>query len=151
MIFKQLAINNTLQAALIAWLLAQFLKVPLEYLETHAWNWGLWFSAGGMPSSHSALMCAVALSSGLNDGFDKPAFAVALAVAMIVVYDAAGVRRQAGMQAKKINSILTELFSGQPISEQRLKEVLGHTPRQVVAGVLLGLTTAWVWWLLWRA
>jgi uncharacterized protein len=81
----------------------------------------------------------MATSIGLWAGFDTPAFAVSVALAMIVVYDAAGVRRQAGMHAQRLNHMINELFSGQPISEMRLKEVLGHTPRQVLGGVVLGI------------
>jgi uncharacterized protein len=142
--------NRILIASLAAWFLAGLLKVPIEYITTHKWNWGLWFSTGGMPSSHSALVCATATSVGLYAGFGTPAFAVAWAVAMVVVYDAAGVRRQAGMHARKINIIINEIFTGQPISEEQLKEVLGHTPRQVIAGTIFGIVVAWLIWLAWH-
>lgn len=145
--WQQLIANKVLLATLTAWLLAQFIKPFLEYLETRHWSWGLWFSTGGMPSSHSALVCAAMLSTGLFIGFDSPVFALAVAVAMVVVYDAAGVRRQAGIHAQKINIVIEELFSGQPINEERLKEVLGHTPREVIGGVALGLSTALIYWL----
>jgi uncharacterized protein len=149
MLWKQLASNQVLWACLTAWFLAQFLKVPFEFLLTRKVNWGLWFSAGGMPSSHSSLMTAAAVSIGLNTGFDTPLFALAVAVTMIIIYDAAGLRRQAGIHAEKINVIIEELFKGHPISEQQLKEVLGHTPRQVIAGVLLGTFCALLFKLLW--
>ena len=88
------------------------------------------------------------LSVGLFAGFDTPAIAIAVAVAMVVVYDAAGVRREAGKHAERINILIEELFSGQPISEKQLKEVIGHTPTEVIAGVLLGIATALVsYWL----
>ncbi len=134
---------------LFSWALAQFLKVPIEYILHHRRNWGLWFSSGGMPSSHSALVTSVTLSTGLIYGFDTPIFALAMALTMIVVYDAAGVRREAGRHAEKINVLINEFFSGHPISDQQLKEVIGHTPAQVLAGVALGLGTAllfyWSW------
>lgn len=149
MILQQLSNNHMLHAVLIAWFLAQFLKVPMEYLLNHNLNWGLWFSSGGMPSSHSALVTAAVASTGLYSGFDTPAFAVAVALAMVVVYDATGVRRQAGIQAQRINTMISELFMGHPISEERLKEVLGHTPRQVIAGVLLGIAISVSVWLIW--
>jgi len=138
-----------LLSGLFAWWLAQFLKVPFEYMITRHWNWALWFSTGGMPSSHSALVTGMATAIGLWAGFDTPSFAVALALAMIVVYDAAGVRRQAGMHAQRLNHMINELFSGQPISEMRLKEVLGHTPRQVLGGVLLGIIVPSLIYLIW--
>ncbi len=141
--------NPVLFIGLFAWGLAQFLKVPIEYILHHRINWGLMFSSGGMPSSHSALITSITLSIGLIYGFDSPVFALAFAIAMIVVYDAAGVRREAGRHAEKINILINEFFSGYPISEKQLKEVIGHTPAQVLAGVLLGLGTAllffWSW------
>lgn len=140
--WEDLVNNRIFITAILAWSLGQFLKVPIEYLTKRRWNWALWFSSGGMPSSHSSLMVATTLSIGLYDGFDSPLFALAFAVSMIVVYDAAGVRRQAGYHAQKINLLFEELFSGHPISQERLKEVLGHTPRQVLGGIILGTLIA---------
>jgi uncharacterized protein len=145
--WQDLAGNHVLAAALIAWILAQVLKVPVEYLEKHRWNWALLFSAGGMPSSHSALMVSTMIAIGLFNGFGTPAFALAVAMTMIVVYDATGIRRQAGFHAQKINRLIEELFSGHPISEKQLIEVLGHTPRQVIAGTALGILVAVGVWL----
>lgn len=141
--------NRVLIAALVSWFLGQALKVPVEYLLKRQWNWALWFSSGGMPSSHSSLMVATTLSVGLYHGFDNPLFAIAFAISMIVVYDATGVRREAGFHAQKINLLIEELFRGQRIPQAQLKEVLGHTPREVIAGILLGTAVAlieyWVW------
>jgi len=150
MIWDQLITNRIMIASLIAWLLAQFLKVPIQYLFHRTFDWSLWFNTGGMPSSHSALVTAVMLATGLYAGFNTPIFAVALALMMVVVYDAAGVRRQAGMHAERINMIINELFSGQPISEENLKEVLGHTPVEVIGGVFLGLVVSWGVWNFWH-
>jgi uncharacterized protein len=144
--FLELLANHVLITGLTAWALAQILKPPIEYLVTHRWNWGQMFSSGGMPSSHTALMAATTLAVGLHTGFDNAAFAIAFAITMIVVYDAAGVRRQAGIHAEKINLLISELFSGQPISEDLLKEVLGHTPRQVIGGLMLGIVIAVLLW-----
>jgi uncharacterized protein len=146
--FHQLFSNQILITALLAWGLAQFLKVPIGYVLSRQVNWALMFTSGGMPSSHSALMTATTTAIGLYSGFDTPAFALSFALTMIVTYDAAGVRREAGMHAEKINLLITELFSGQPISDQRLKEVLGHTPRQVAFGALLGISIALLLWLI---
>lgn len=134
--------NQILWTTIAAWGLAQFIKVPLEYLEHRRWNWGLWFSSGGMPSSHSALVVSAMLSIGLLDGFDTPIFALSVAVAMVIVYDAAGVRREAGRHAERINILINELITGHPINEKQLKEVIGHTPTEVIVGVALGLVTA---------
>ena len=137
--WAELAANKILYASLTAWLLAQFLKVPMEYLTTHKWNWTLLLQSGGFPSSHTSLVVSTCISSGLYAGFDSAAFAISLALAMIISYDASGVRRQAGLQAAKINVLIDELLKGHPISENQLKEVLGHTHRQVIAGVILGI------------
>jgi acid phosphatase family membrane protein YuiD len=140
--------NQILWTTITAWALAQFVKVPLEYLEHKRWNWGLWFSSGGMPSSHSALVVSAMLSIGLIDGFGTPTFALAVAVAMVIVYDAAGVRREAGRHAERINVLINELISGHPINEKQLKEVIGHTPTEVIVGVALGIVTALIsYWL----
>jgi acid phosphatase family membrane protein YuiD len=150
-ILLQIIHNPSVICILIVWNLAQFLKIPVQYMISHRWEWDLFFRPGGMPSSHSALVAAAATSIGLFNGFDTPAFTIALATAMIVIYDAAGVRRQAGYHAEKINLIIAELFSGQPISEERLKEVIGHSPRQVFVGTVLGILIALVMRLLWRS
>jgi uncharacterized protein len=142
--------NYVLLSALIAWSLAQILKIPLEYLYTRRWNWALLLSAGGMPSSHSALITATVHGVGLYAGFDTPLFALGVAVAMIVIYDATGIRRQAGIQAQKINLLVNELFAGHPISEKQLREVLGHTPLEALGGILLGLAVTQLLWLVWR-
>ena len=134
--------NQILWTTIASWALAQFIKPFLEFLETRRWSWGLWFSSGGNPSSHSALVVSAMLAIGLFDGFDTPVFALSVAIAMVVVYDAAGVRREAGKHAERINILIEELFSGMPISDKQLKEVIGHTPLEVMAGVLLGTATA---------
>ncbi len=141
--------NQVLWTGLLGWFLAQLLKPLVEYLIKRRWNWGLWFSAGGNPSSHSALMTSTTLAIGLYVGFGTPLFALAVAISMVVVYDAAGVRRQAGMQAARINRLFEEMFAGHPITEKRLKEVLGHTPRQVFTGILLGAAVAMLMYVLW--
>lgn len=132
-----------------AMLVAGFLKVPIQYFIKKKLDWSLIFDTGGMPSSHSALITGAALSIGLFVGFGTPIFALAVAIATIVTYDAAGVRRQAGIHAQRINLILSEVLSGHPLSETQLKEVLGHTPFEVMAGVFTGIVTALVIWLVW--
>ncbi len=145
---RELLANQVLHASLTAWLLAQILKVPVEYMLTRRLNWSLLLQAGGLPSSHSALVVGAALSIGLNVGFDAPLFALALAVAMIISYDASGIRRQAGLHAEKINMLINELLQGHSVSDEQLKEVLGHTHRQVYAGALLGIVVALIFWLI---
>jgi acid phosphatase family membrane protein YuiD len=142
--------NHILIPTLIAWSLAQTVKVPLEYLRTRRWNWVLLFSVGGMPSSHSALVAATAHAVGLHVGFDSPLFALAVVVAIVVIYDATGIRRQAGKHAEIINTMINDLAMGHPLKGEQLLEVLGHTPIQVLAGTLLGLAIAQFYWMIWR-
>jgi acid phosphatase family membrane protein YuiD len=139
--------NYVLITTLIAWILAQLLKLPADFVKSHKWHWSLFFSAGGMPSSHSALISSTTLGIGLFQGFGSPLFALALAIGMIVVYDATGIRQQAGKHAQKINQMMEALFQGHPISDTTLKEVLGHTPIEAVMGVVLGSTVALIVWL----
>lgn len=142
--------NKALIAGLIAWALAQLIKIPLDYLRTRRWNWALLFTTGGMPSSHSALVTSTTLAVGLYYGFDHPIFALGVAITMIVTYDAAGVRQQAGIHAQRINVIFEELLRGHPINEKDLRVVLGHTPLEVVGGILLGLAVATTQWFIWK-
>jgi acid phosphatase family membrane protein YuiD len=142
--------NHVLWTGMVAWILAQALKIPVDLVREHRWNWALFFAAGGMPSSHSALVTSTALGVGLHIGFDSPIFAVAVALAMVVVYDATGVRRQAGKQAQKINILVEELLKGHPISEEHLREAIGHTPLEALGGVLLGIVVALGLWFLWK-
>ncbi len=141
-------------STMLGWFLGQLLKVPIEYLRHKRWNWTLLLSAGGMPSSHSSLMTAVTTSIGLNAGWDSPIFALALAITGIVVYDATGVRRQAGFHAERINQIARELLHLKRLEESQisyLREIIGHTPGEAVAGVFLGalIAIAVQWAMVW--
>jgi acid phosphatase family membrane protein YuiD len=136
----QLFSNHVLMSALIAWSLAQVLKIPIHYLQTRERNWSLLFRAGGMPSSHSALVSATAHGIGLSLGFNSPLFALAVAFAMVVIYDATGIRRQAGRHATIINTIVNDFLEGHPEhGSEKLKEVLGHSPAEAAAGVIMGI------------
>lgn len=142
--------NKVLISVMVGWLLAQTLKIPTEYIRSRKWMWAMFFAAGGMPSSHTALMVAGTLSVGLYYGFDNPLFAIAAGVTMIIAHDAAGVRRQAGKHAERINLLFDELLHGHMWSEDELKEIIGHTPLEVIGGIILGLLVAIVQWLLWK-
>lgn len=142
--------NYALLSALIAWSIAQLIKLPLYYVLTKRWNWALLISVGGMPSSHSALVTATAFGVGLYSGFDSPIFALAVALAMVVIYDATGIRRQAGIHAQTINLLVEELLQGHLAPEKQLREVLGHTPMEALGGVVLGLVVPGLLWLIWR-
>jgi acid phosphatase family membrane protein YuiD len=141
--------NYVLIAALIAWGIAQTLKVPIEYLQTHRWNWALLVEAGGMPSSHSALIVAITHAIGLSVGFSTALYALSFAISMIVIYDATGIRRQAGKHAELINAMIKDLAAGNPLKQEQLREVLGHTPVEALGGILLGLIVAQLTWMLW--
>lgn len=141
--------NPVLIAGFTSWVLAQLIKVPWNYLSTGKWDWVLLLRAGSMPSSHSALVASVAHASGLFVGFASPLFALALTLAVIVIYDATGIRRQAGKHAEFINRIVKDTVKGKRTKEKQLKEVLGHTPLEALAGTLLGIVVAQLIWLTW--
>lgn len=141
--------NPVLISGIIAWGVAQAIKVLLDYFKSKQWNWTLLLRAGGMPSSHSAMVAATAHAIGLFVGFETPLFALSFAVAVIVIYDATGIRRQAGQHAEIINVMIRDLAHGHPLKQQQLIEVLGHTPLEALAGTLLGLVVAQIIWFLW--
>ncbi|KAL2345904.1 hypothetical protein Fmac_007189 [Flemingia macrophylla] len=137
-----LAANPTFVSGLLAWVVAQSIKVFLNFFFERKWDFGLLYASGGMPSSHSALCTALTTSVAICHGVADSLFPVCLGFSLIVMYDAIGVRRHAGMQAQVLNLIVADLFQGHPISERKLKELLGHTPSQVFAGALLGFLVA---------
>jgi acid phosphatase family membrane protein YuiD len=139
--------NQVLLSALIPWSLAQIVKVPLEYFSTKRWNWSLLLRAGGMPSSHSALVAGACHAIGLRAGFSSPMYAISFVLAMIVIYDATGIRRQAGKHAEIINAMIEDLATGHPLQQEKLREVLGHTPLEAVGGTILGLLIAQLLWM----
>jgi len=141
--------NRVLITMFSAWFLAQVIKIPLDYLYTRRWNWALLLSVGGMPSSHTSLLASATVAIGLYYGFDNPLFALGVAITMVVTYDAAGVRRQAGIHAQRINMVFQELLRGHPIDQKELREVLGHTPLEVTGGILFGILVAFFVWLIW--
>jgi len=136
--------NRSLWVALASWTLVQSWKFIGPAIFQRRIDPSQLWAPGGMPSSHAALVSSLVVSLGLNAGFDSPAFAVAAVVAMVVMYDAAGIRQAAGKQAKKINRIVEELLSGHALQEEQLRELLGHTPFQVVVGALIGALLGWL-------
>ena len=127
--------NSVLFWSVLSCLLAQFFKIIFNFLITGKLRFGIMFETGGMPSSHSALITGAASGIGYELGFDNPIFALAVAVALIVMYDASGVRKSAGVQAAEINKLSKKL---DPESELLLKETLGHTKIEVMGGRFLG-------------
>jgi acid phosphatase family membrane protein YuiD len=138
-ILKDLISNDILVCSVVAYLLAQILKLFTEFYKERTFDFKRLWGSGGMPSSHSSSVCALAFSCARVLGVGSPLFAFSVVVAGIVMYDATGVRRAAGEQAKVLNHIVADLFSGNAdYSEKALKELIGHTPLQVVMGALLG-------------
>ena len=137
--------NRILVMALIACGLAQLLKLVIDLIRHQKFDARALVTTGGMPSSHATLVSALATGIGLTSGWSSPEFAIATTFAIIVMYDAAGVRQAAGKQARILNQIVDELFQEKPeFNEDRLKELLGHTPFQVIMGLFLGVFIAWL-------
>jgi uncharacterized protein len=141
-ILSELLHNRILVAPLVAWLLAQFLKVPFSFSRENGFDFQRMVSSGGMPSAHSALVTALATATGLVSGWGSSQFGITVVMAMIVMYDAAGVRQAAGEQARILNQIMREWRSSKSFKDIHLHELLGHTPNEVYVGALLGVVTA---------
>ncbi|MDE7263001.1 MAG: divergent PAP2 family protein [Oscillospiraceae bacterium] len=138
--FGMLTTNPIIDCGLLAWFLAQLIKVVLDVVILRKWNASRFVSSGGMPSSHSALVVACTTAIGKLYGVQGPLFALSAILAVIVMYDACNVRRSAGDTAKLVNQILAhvEKLTAEDFADD-LKEVMGHTPLQVLMGALLGL------------
>lgn len=129
-------------ASFIAWTLAQTIKMTAGFIKTGRFDFRYLLSTGGMPSAHSAMVCGLAVSIGLTEGFRSPVAMLAAGFAAITMFDAAGVRRAAGHQAKILNEMIQELFKRHTLRQTRLKELLGHTRKEVFAGMLVGFAVA---------
>lgn len=137
--------NRVLLVALIACFIAQASKLVVELIQNRKFNFQALVTTGGMPSAHSALVTALATGIGQTVGWASPEFAIATVFAFIVMYDAAGVRQAAGKQARILNQMVDEVFrEHKEFNEDRLKELLGHTPVQVIVGSALGITISWL-------
>lgn len=142
--FQELYSNQVLMSAVAGWTVAQVLKTIIDVALNHSFNVERLFGSGGMPSSHSATVCALATAAGMRYGVGSFEFAVTFILAMVVMYDAIGVRQETGKQAKVLNSLLFEnlLKLDAVVLQEKLKEYVGHTPIQVVAGAILGVLLA---------
>jgi acid phosphatase family membrane protein YuiD len=137
--------NRVLLVALVACVIAQLLKLIIEVIRNQKLNIRVLVTTGGMPSAHSALVTSLATGVGQTIGWSSSEFALATVFAIIVMYDAAGVRQAAGKQARILNQMIDELFHEHPeFNQDRLKELLGHTPFQVIAGSVLGIAISWL-------
>lgn len=124
---------------ILVWLCIQSFKVIWDLVETKKFNFKRILGAGGMPSSHSAVVMSLAVMIGKAEGFASPIFALSLIFAIVVMYDAAGIRRAAGKQAKLLNKIINTPGLSSIQVQERLVEVLGHTPVQVLVGAIIGI------------
>lgn len=131
--------NKYLYIPLLVWFCIQTFKVVYELVKTKKFNFKRIVGAGGMPSSHSAVVTTLATMIGKSEGFDTPIFALSLIFALVVMYDAAGVRRAAGKQASLLNKIVETPGLTSVQVQEKLVEVLGHTPLQVFVGAIIGI------------
>ena len=145
--WDKLLSNEVLVSAVVGWTVAQVLKTLIDFGLNKSFTPERLVGSGGMPSSHSALVCALAVSAAKSEGMASPIFAIALVLAAIVMYDATGVRRETGNQAKVLNLLMDEWVADEDeplpgVSGKKLKEKVGHTPVEVLSGALLGTVLA---------
>ena len=148
-IFHDIITNRILIITLTVWAIAQCLKVILGIFREKRFNFRWFIGTGGMPSSHAAGVTALSTACGLYEGFSSPFFALATVFALVTMFDAQGVRRSTGQQASILNKILEDIYWQGKIEGDRLKELIGHTPFQVLIGALLGIGLAIFfhkWW-----
>ena len=139
--------NWVLIIALCAWMLAQLVKLLVALVQGKGLDLSFFISSGGMPSAHSGMVCALATAVGMKDGFGSAYFAITVILALVVTYDAAGVRQSVGQQSVVLNRIILELKRKEPMIkiEADLRELMGHTPFEVYIGAALGIVMAWLW------
>ena len=143
--FADIIRNYPLICAALSWMIAQVLKVLINFIKYRKFNWKVVWSSGGMPSSHSATVTSLAISLGLTKGFSSPIFAIAAIFAFITMYDAAGVRRETGDIAKIINDLVLHNPEIENSEEYKdLKELVGHSPLEVLGGALLGIVMPFI-------
>ncbi len=143
-IFADIIKNKIFMTTLSAWLIAQSIKVTIGVIRERKFDFRWFIGTGGMPSSHAAGACCLAAAIGLEYGFDTVYFALAASFAIVVMFDAQGVRRATGRQARILNKVMDDIYWKGKIHEGRLRELIGHTPIEVIGGFILGVTIAFV-------
>ena len=141
--------NIPLWAAFFSWCSAQGIKLVLDFAKSRRVDFRYFVSTGGMPSAHSATVSGLAASTGLVAGWDSPALAVSAVFAIITMFDAATVRRAAGLQARVLNEIVEELRKDRRLRPAKLKELLGHTRKEVLASLVWGVAFSSVFTVVW--
>lgn len=131
--------NSIFWTSAAAWLIAQTIKVAIGVFKEKRFNFKWFVGTGGMPSSHTAAASALATSVGITYGFDSGLFAIAVTFALVVMFDAQGVRHSSGRQAALLNKMLDDIYWKKKLDDEKLKELLGHTPIQVWAGAVIGI------------
>ncbi len=142
MFFEQLINNKILLISFFAWFVAQLIKLVIEIIKVRKIDISLLYSSGGMPSSHSSFVTSLATSVGFTNGFDSVEFAICFVLSSVVMYDATGVRQEAGKQAEVLNKFLQNIENHGINIDKNLKELIGHTPIQVIAGATLGIASS---------
>lgn len=145
---QQFFSNKLIGVAALSWAVAQIIKIIIDLVENRTLDLRLITSSGGMPSSHTSFVTSLGFSVGFTEGFDTPFFAICFVLAMVVMYDAAGVRRAAGKQAAVLNIIMDRMENRGLKIDVKLKELLGHTPVEVGAGAVLGFVVAFIFYVL---
>lgn len=143
-VFVDIVTNKCIYLPVCLWAVVQVTKIIIEYIKTKKINLRRLVGAGGMPSSHSAIVCSLASCVGKQYGFDSGVFAIALIMALIVMYDATGVRRAAGKQAAILNKMLETPQMSKIEVQGKLVELLGHTPIQVLVGAIIGFVVGYI-------
>jgi len=134
--------NKVFLATLIAWVSAQTIKIAINSIKEKRFNFRWLASTGGMPSAHSAGVMSLATAVGIQEGFYSTVFIATLIFALVIAFDAQGVRRATGQQAEILNKIMEDIYWRRKIQEDRLKELIGHTPFEVLVGSVIGVIIA---------
>lgn len=134
--------NKVFIATLLGWVTAQSIKIAINSIKEKRFNFRWVIGTGGMPSAHSSGVMSLATAVGIQQGFDSAVFIVTLVFAVVIAFDAQGVRRATGQQAEILNKILDDIYWRRKIQEDRLKELIGHTPFEVFVGSLIGIVIA---------
>ncbi len=142
--FIEVSRNKIFIITALTWLIAQFIKVVIGIAKEKKFNFKWFVGTGGMPSSHCAGVSALATSVGMRFGYDSALFALSIIFTIITMFDAQGVRRSTGQQAEILNKMFEDLYFKKPIKEDRLIELIGHTPIQVFSGAALGIVCAYI-------
>lgn len=140
--FTSIISNKVLIITICGWFIAQSIKVFIGVITKNKFDFRWFVGTGGMPSAHASGASALAVATGIHFGFDSPLFALAVMFALVTMFDAQGVRRSTGKQAEILNKVMDDIYWAGKIQEDRLKELIGHTPLQVIIGSILGITIA---------